>query len=70
LSPDVHIGNDQILAVLNAEVLKRDVLEGEKADDAKRKISRAAHKALRAKAASAGSTSEPQAANAPEQEGQ
>ncbi len=50
ISPDVRIDNEQIRAVLSAEVLKRDVMEGEKADEARRKISRAAAKAQRAKA--------------------
>lgn len=48
LSPDVRIDSDQIRAVLESEVIKRDVLEGEKADQAKKRISRAANTALRA----------------------
>jgi hypothetical protein len=53
LSPDVRIDSEQIKTVLTQEVLKRDVLEGDKADEAKRKVARAANRALRAKAASA-----------------
>lgn len=48
LTPDARIDTDQIREVLTSEVLKRDVLEGEKADDARRRIARAASKALRA----------------------
>lgn len=50
LSPDVRIDTDQIKSVLTAEVIKREVIEGEKADEAKKKIARAASKALRASA--------------------
>ncbi len=48
VSPDVKIDVDQISAVLTTEVIKREVLEGEKADEARKKINRAAAKALRA----------------------
>jgi hypothetical protein len=48
VSPDVRIESEQIRAVLAAEVLKREVMEGDKADDARRKISRSANKSLRA----------------------
>jgi hypothetical protein len=51
LSPDVRIDTDQILAVVVNEVIKREVLEGEKADEARKKIARTANRALRAKAA-------------------
>ena len=47
LSPDVRIDTDQIKVVLEGEVIKREVLEGERADHAKRKISRAAGTSLR-----------------------
>src|SRR5947207_8244806 len=50
VSPDVRIDLREIEQVLSAEVLKREVLDGEKAEEAKRKIARAAHKSLRAKA--------------------
>jgi hypothetical protein len=49
LSPDVRIDNEQIRMVLVNEVIKREVLEGDRAEDARRKISRAAANALRAK---------------------
>lgn len=58
MSPDVRIDNEQIKSVLLQEVLKRDVLEGDKADDARRKVSRAANRTLRAKAAAAATNSE------------
>ena len=48
ISPDIKISVEQIRAVLVNEVLKRDVVEGEKADDAKKIVIRAAGKALRA----------------------
>ena len=47
LSPEVKVDVADIKDVLVNEVLKREVMEGEKADEAKRKISRAASKALR-----------------------
>lgn len=47
LSPDVRIDVDQIRAALVNEVMKREVVEGEKAEEAKRKVSRAAGKSLR-----------------------
>lgn len=46
--PEVRIETDQISAVLVNEVIKREVMEGEKAEEARRKISRVAGKALRA----------------------
>lgn len=48
VSPDVRIDIEQIRSVLVNEVLKREVMEGEKAEEARRKISRAANKSLRA----------------------
>lgn len=53
MSPDVRIDNDQINTVIVQEVLKRDVIEGEKADEARRKIARAVNRAQKAKAAAA-----------------
>ena len=47
VSPDVRIEVEQIKAVLESEVIKREVMEGEKADTARRKISRSANKSLR-----------------------
>jgi hypothetical protein len=50
-SPDVRIDVAEIRTIIEAEVLKREVLEGEKADSAKRRVSKAANKAQKAKAA-------------------
>lgn len=47
LSPDVKISSEEIAAVLREEVLKREVLSGDKADAARRMVNRAAKKALR-----------------------
>jgi hypothetical protein len=49
LSPDVRIEIEEIQTVLAHEVIKRDVLEGDKASEANKKIARAASRALRAK---------------------
>lgn len=49
LSPDVSIDQEQIRDVLTREVIKREILEGEKADEAKRKISKASSRTLRAR---------------------
>lgn len=48
--PDVKVTTDEIKAVLIAEVLKREVVEGDKADEARRKMNRSAKKAEKAKA--------------------
>lgn len=48
VSPDVRIDIDQIKGVLSNEVIKREVMEGDKAEDARKKISRATAKAIRA----------------------
>lgn len=48
LSPDVRIETEEIAAVLTAEILKREVLEDERATEAKKKIAKSASKALRA----------------------
>lgn len=48
VSPDVRIDSEQIKTVLLNEVIKREVIEGDKAEEARKKISKAASKALRA----------------------
>lgn len=48
-SPDVKINVEQIKSVLIQEVLKREVVEGEKADEARKKLSKASNRLLRAK---------------------
>jgi len=47
LSPDVRVENEEIREVLEAEVVKRDVLEGEKAEAARKQVARAAAKTVR-----------------------
>lgn len=47
LSPDVRIDNEQLASVLAGEVIKREVLEGEAADDARRKWEACANHRLR-----------------------
>lgn len=47
MSPDVRIDVEEIVQVLTEEVIKREILEGEKATDAKRRLAKAAAKALR-----------------------
>jgi predicted type IV restriction endonuclease len=42
--PDIKVTNDEIIHVLTHEVLKREILEGEGADDAKKKIAKATKK--------------------------
>jgi hypothetical protein len=49
LSPDIRIEIEEIKAALIADVLKREVTEGDQAEAARRKTSRVAGKALRAK---------------------
>jgi len=53
ISPDVKIDTDQIKSVLTQEVLKRDVIEGDKADEARKKINRTMNRVLKAKATAA-----------------
>lgn len=48
ISPDVRIDTDSISKVLANEVIKRECLEGEKADEARKGVKKAAGKALRA----------------------
>lgn len=47
VTPDVRIELDELEAVLVNEVLKREVVEGEKAEEAQKKAAKAAGKALR-----------------------
>lgn len=49
LSPDIKISVDQIRNVMMQEVLKREVVEGEKAEEAKKKISKYFGKSIREK---------------------
>jgi predicted type IV restriction endonuclease len=47
LAPDVRIDTDQVRDALMLDVLKREVIEGDKAEEASRKIARAASRTLR-----------------------
>lgn len=48
LSPNVRVDTEEIKSVLVADVLKREVLEGEKAEVARKQVAKAAGKARRA----------------------
>ena len=61
VSPDVRIDIEQIKAVLTNEVIKREVTEGDKAEEARKKITRATSKALRAASQRATSNKEAEA---------
>lgn len=50
IAPEVRIDTDEIRAALKSEVMKREVVEGDQADAARKKVARAVGKALRAKA--------------------
>jgi hypothetical protein len=52
LSPDVKIDREQIKSVLIQDVLKREVVEGERADEARKRIGRASGKLLRSRSSS------------------
>jgi predicted type IV restriction endonuclease len=58
VSPDIRITTDQIKTALANEVLKREVVEGEKADDARRKVVKSANNALRSTTAKEASSLE------------
>lgn len=47
LTPDVRVDNEQLASVLSGEVIKREVLEGEGAEDARRKWEACANHRLR-----------------------
>jgi hypothetical protein len=49
VTPDVKIDSEQIADVLRNEVVRREILEGDKAIEAAKKISRIASKALKNK---------------------
>lgn len=46
-SPDVKVDEEQVREILRAEVIRRDALEGERADDARKRVSRASRNTLR-----------------------
>jgi len=47
LAPGIRIDTDEVWNVLQSEVLKRELLEGEKAEAARKQVSRAAARATR-----------------------
>lgn len=49
ISTDVKVSSEQIRDVIQLEVLKREVIEGDKADDAKKKINKALSKISKSK---------------------
>jgi predicted type IV restriction endonuclease len=53
LSPEAKLDLEEIKAVLQSEVIKREVLEGDKADSSRKQIARAMAKAARSKASAA-----------------
>lgn len=53
LAPDVRVSASEVAEVLQNEVLKRDILVGEEADDARRRIARAAKRRQQASKAEA-----------------
>jgi len=59
LSPDVRVETEEIKSALETEVLKREVLEGEKAEATRRNIAKAAGRALRASKSESPSPTEP-----------
>jgi len=64
ISPDIKITSDQIRNVVYQEVLKREVVEGDKADEAKKKISKALSKFSKNKIAKYKATSDDDDVNA------
>lgn len=64
VSPDVRIDVEMIGRALAEEVIKREVMEGERAMDAKRKVARASKKNLRAPTDRPGAEAAEQAAGA------
>lgn len=64
ISPDAKIEAEQIGEVLQADVLKREVLEGERAAAARKLIARAAKRALRTKVSADNSAAAPASAEA------
>lgn len=54
VTPDVHVELDEIRSAMTLEVFKREVFEGDKAVEAKKRISKAAGKALKTPSRRAG----------------
>jgi predicted type IV restriction endonuclease len=49
LSSDLRISNEELRTMISEEALKREVIDGDKADGARKKLARAANKMLRIK---------------------
>jgi len=47
LAPKVHVEDHEILQILQEDVLKREVIEGDKADEARQRVRKAASRTLR-----------------------
>lgn len=67
-SPDVKVDTDEIKEVLTSEVLKRDVVEGDKAEEARKKVARASSKSLRTRRVKKSSTTMESPSNGTESE--
>lgn len=65
LSPDVRVDTEDIKNVLVADVLKREVLEGEKAEAARKSVAKASARVLRAKAGSESTPAPPESGAPP-----
>jgi hypothetical protein len=59
LSPDVRVETEEIKSALETDVLKREVLEGEKADVARKRAAKASGRTLRASKSGSPSPAEP-----------
>ncbi len=57
LSPDVRVDVEDVRAAIRDAVLKREVIEGEKADTARKQLQKAANRAAKAAAGKQGTTS-------------
>ncbi len=49
MSPDIRVENEEIRSALTLDVLKREVIEGDQADQARKRVQRAANRLLRVK---------------------
>lgn len=47
MSPDLRVETDELRSTISQEVLKREVVEGEQAEQARKKLARAANRMLR-----------------------
>lgn len=65
ISPDVKIELEDISTVLTNDVIKREVIEGDKHEHAKKLVNRSANKPLRARATDDNGTSAPTSATGP-----